>query len=174
MLLKTNVKLFHKEPDMMCWNCKQLISHKKVNWKPRKLPIDHLMKETDMPHEAEKIIKKELKNPLASPNQIFGVTEYEYRGQCPECKAELTLFWFGKDSHQRTEKIGVPEGMFRAPKLMKCGKCNHAYWRELQVWYGVTIQEIDKKTEYLVNICPKCKAQLVYPFEYNLESGIIK
>lgn len=180
MQVKINVKLFHKEPDMQCWSCNQLISHKKVKWKPRKLPIDYLMNEmkergVSITPEIMKSLEKQIeKNPLASPNKIFGVIEYEYHGQCPECNAELTLFWRGEDSYRRTEKMGVPEGMVRGMILLKCGNCKQAYWREQQVWYSVTIQEIDKKIEYLVNICPKCKAQLNYPFEYNLQTGIIK
>ena len=166
---KISVKLFHKEPDMKCWNCDQLISHKQTNSEPRKLPIDHLMKEVNMPPEDIEFVNKEFgKNTLSSPNQIFGVSEYEYRGKCPSCGEEQALFWFGVDSIKKNkDKIIQKKPFF-------CHECKNQINRELQIWYSIRFQEGDKITEYLVTLCPNCKTEQGYPFEYDLSRGIIK
>lgn len=164
------MKLFHKESDMICNHCNKLISHKDVNWKPREIPVEHMMKEANMPQEDMKLLKKQkiLKDIIASPNQIFGVPEYEYHGQCPECKTELTLFWFGEDSIKRNKDKVIEKRPF------VCSKCNHLITRELQVWYSVSMKENDEIVEYFLTLCPNCKDQQIYPFEYDLQKGIIK
>lgn len=165
------MKLFNKENDMQCWNCQELFSHEKVNWKPRKVglkgdtPLGSAIL-TNLMREFEKNMGN--KDAIASPNQVFGVDEYEYRGQCPKCNMEQCLFWFGEKSVKRNKKpVDVKEPFH-------CHECKNPIKRENQVWYSYRIQEDEKITEYLVTICPSCYAENGYPFEYNLEHGIIK
>jgi Zn finger protein HypA/HybF involved in hydrogenase expression len=155
--------------DMKCWNCDKLISHKKVKWNPRKVGApDGNVAITEQLQEFKKSIGN--KEAIATPNQIFGLHEYEYRGKCPECHAELTCFWRGKDSFNKIQ------GVLFSPKSkpFHCNECEHIINREFQVWYSIRIQDEDKIKEYLVTICPKCNAEQGYPFEYELEKGIIE
>jgi len=165
------MKLFNKENNMQCWNCQELFSHEKVNWAPRKVglkgsnPLATAIA-TNLMREFEKNMGN--KDAIASPNQVFGVSEYEYRGQCPKCNEEQCLFWFGEKSvKQNTKHVEVKE-----PFL--CHECKNQIKRENQVWYSYRIQEDEKITEHLVTICPNCYTENGYPFEYNLEYGIIK
>lgn len=166
-----------KEPDMKCWNCKKLISHKKVKWKPRTFTAESLA----FGDNAEKKLKdlqklsgamgdKIDKKRMASPNEIFGLLEYEYRGQCPECKSELTLFWKGKDSFMKVQGLTV------APKTkpFSCFECEELIERGNQVVYSVRTISSGEIQEYLVILCPKCQEENTYPFEYDLEKGIIE
>jgi len=170
MLVKIDVKLFHKEPDMKCWNCDSLINHKQTKPEPREIPVEQIMKNVNTSPEDMEFLKNEdlLKDITSSPNQIFGVSEYEYRGKCPECKGEQSLFWFGKDSINKNKNRRIEN------KPFFCNECKNQINRELQIWYSIRFQEGDKITEYLVTLCPSCKTEQGYPFEYNLDLGIIK
>jgi len=159
--------LFKKKPDMKCGNCRKLISHKKVKWKPRVIDFsNHPNKEL---REATELINS--KKEKADPNEVFGFSEYEYGGNCPECNAYLTGFWFGFDSLFRK---GVKDIEIDSKPFL-CNECETPINRELQVWYSIGLYEGDeKKDEVLVTLCSKCHTEQVYPFEYNLETGIIK
>ncbi len=165
-----------KEPDMKCWNCKKLISHKKVKWKPRTFTNESTItgENQDEKREAIEKLAESLgetldSEHLASENQIFGLLEYEYRGQCPECKNELTLFWKGKDSFMKVQGLTV------APKTkpFSCFECEELIERGNQVVYSVRTISSGEIQEYLVILCPKCQKENAYPFEYDLEKGII-
>ena len=174
------MELFGKnEPDMKCWNCDKLISHKKVKWKPRTFTNESLItgeKQDELRETVEQLA--ELTNEtmdsehLASPNQIFGLQEYEYRGKCPKCKAELTLFWKGKDSFMKIEGYTFPV----APKLkpFSCLECEEPIIRGNQVWYSAKFEKDGKITEHLITLCPHCKKQNGSPFEYDFNKGIIE
>ena len=160
---------------MKCWSCKQLISHKKVKWKPREIDFstypDEEMRE--LFKKGQEIIGENSKNEkiVASPNQIFGFSEYEYRGKCPECNEELTCFWRGYDSLSINEKNNV---ISLNPKPFLCHECENKIYREWQVWYSRRFQEEKEIKEYLITLCSKCHLENVYPFEYDLEKGIIE
>ena len=47
------------------------------------------------------------KDARASPNSIFGLQEYEYLGQCPECNEKINCFWRGKDSYNKIQGVMV-------------------------------------------------------------------
>ena len=165
--------LFKKKPDMQCWNCTKLISHKKVKWRVRKIGWDNLPpNDQAIIKELEQKIKEESGkiDDTSSPNQIFGLLEYEYRGQCPECNAEQRGFWFSKDSWNKIS------GVLIAPKRKPfgCTECEEVINREFQIWYSIMVQEEDKARECLVTLCPNCNTEQEYPFEYNLETGIIE
>ncbi len=170
------MKLFKKEPDMKCWNCDKLISHKQAKLEPRKMPDPAKLVSGN--EEAEKIIQEikdivpndTFKNKLASPNQIFGLQEYEYRGHCPECKEEITCFWRGKDSYNKIQ------GAIVAPKIkpFSCMECKQEIDRGTQVWYSKRVVGDEKIIEFLITLCPNCKEENGYPFEYDLDSGIIE
>lgn len=171
------MKLFKKEPDMKCWNCENLISHKKVKWNPRTFTNESLVqgdnqeeKRKSLEEAADIIGEKMDTEHLASQNQIFGLQEYEYRGKCPECKKELTLFWKGKESFMKMQGVSI------APKIkpFNCVECKEQINREYQVWYTTRVVEDNEIKEYLITLCPKCKEQNGYPFEYNLDKGIIE
>lgn len=170
-----------KEPreqkgDMICWNCDKFISHKQVKWKPRTFNSHTLAMTGDGNYEEKLKLCKEIveltgmkDEQTASPNQIFGLHEYEYRGKCPECNAELTCFWRGKDSFNKIQGV-----LFSPkPKPFYCNECKHVINREFQVWYSIRRQE-DKIKEYLVTVCPECNIEQGYPFEYDFERGIIE
>jgi Zn finger protein HypA/HybF involved in hydrogenase expression len=168
-----------KEPDMKCWNCDKLISHTKVKWKPRTFTNESLIYGENQDEQRKNLEEiAELTNEtldtehLASPNQIFGLQEYEYRGHCPECKSELTLFWKGKDSFMKIEGYTFPV----APKLkpFNCSECEETIERGVQVWYSSKFVVNEKIKEYLITICPKCKKENGYPFEYDFDKGIIE
>ncbi len=159
---------------MRCWNCGKLISHKKVKWIQRKfalkvkpvLPIG--IPFTDK-NELEVVEDVETREELrAYTNNIFGCFEYGYRGQCPKCKAEQTLFWFGKDSIKRNKNAIIEK------KPFYCHECKNQINRELQVWYGIRYREGDKTREFLVTLCPWCKTKQGYPFEYDLDHRFIE
>ena len=151
------MNLLKKESDMICYNCNKFISHKKVKWNPRKMHI---------PLKGDLTIKFD---DTASPNDIFGFQEHEYRGQCPECKTELTGFWFGwKSLLRHGSKPEIHTNPF------KCTKCDNVIQREFQFWYSNRYQINEEIEEYLITICLKCKNEQAYPFEYNLEKGIIE
>ena len=163
--------LFKKEPDMICWNCDSFVSHKKIKWEPRKVGMagDTPLTTELLTHymrEIEKTIGN--KKAIATPNQIFGLYEYEYRGNCPECNAILTAFWFGKDSLLKNK------GRKMNPNPFACHECKVMIQRELQFWYSTRIVEDEKIKEYLLTVCPECKTQQGYPFEYDLEMGKIE
>ncbi|HSB50041.1 MAG TPA: hypothetical protein VLC72_01745 [Nitrosopumilaceae archaeon] len=168
------MKLFQKErPDMKCWNCQKLINHKDANWQRRKVGWQASTASattvlTKLARDAEKAVGN--KERIADPNQVFGVYEYEHRGQCPNCKADQCGFWFGEKS------FNIIDGMTIAPeeKPFFCDKCNKAIDRELQIWYSVRIQQGNKTKENLVTLCPHCKTEQDYPFKYDLEYGIIE
>lgn len=164
-----------KEPDMVCWNCDKLINHEKVKWKKRTFTAKSLARNPEQLKASINLAKAIGEKPnaeiLSSPNQIFGLQEYEYRGKCPECKSELACFWRGENSFNEIQGvIAVPK-----PKPFFCNKCEQIINREFQVWYGGPRQNNDGEiTEYLVTMCMKCNTEQVYPFEYNLDSGIIE
>ncbi|CAD6513319.1 hypothetical protein NMT12_190025 [metagenome] len=164
------MELFKKEPDMICWNCDSFISHKKVKWEPRQVgaegstPLATKLL-TDQMRKFEKALGN--KKAIATPNHIFGLYEYEYRGKCPECDAMLTAFWFGNDS------ISKNKGRELHPNPFACHECKTILQRELQFWYSTRVVEEEKIKEYLLTVCPECDTQQAYPFEYNLEYGNI-
>jgi len=166
-----------KEPDMKCWNCDKFISHKKVKWKKRTFTNEILASGDNAEEKLEALNnlsdlmgKKRDEKTVASPNQIFGLIEYEYRGKCPECDFELTCFWKGEESFNKIE------GLVIAPKLKPfcCNECDQVINREYQVWYSKRFVIDEKIIEQLLTICPKCNTEQGYPFEYNLESGVIE
>ncbi|WP_100183319.1 hypothetical protein [Candidatus Nitrosotenuis aquarius] len=174
------MKFFKNEPvDMQCWNCDEFFNHKKVKWEPRKVamkgmtPLGSALL-TDMIRKFER--ERGNKDAIASPNRIFGVHEYEYRGNCPKCNEEQCLFWFGRDSIKRNKKPIEPKDPFY------CRECEIPINRENQIWYSITIQENphhDAMTEprikeHLITICPNCMTKNGYPFEYDIEYGVIK
>jgi len=54
------MKLFRKEPDVVCWNCAKIFSHKKIKWNPRKMAT---------PTDGGITVKLDT---VATPNEIFG------------------------------------------------------------------------------------------------------
>ncbi len=162
-----------KEPDMKCWNCDKLISHKQVKLTPRKMGMPG---ETSLGTELLTNQMRELaksmgnKDARASPNSIFGLQEYEYLGQCPECNEKINCFWRGKDSYNKIQGVMV------APKSkpFSCNDCTQEIDRGVQVWYSKRVIEDEKITEFLITLCPNCKEENGYPFEYDLDSGIIE
>ena len=154
------MKFFKKESDMKCSYCKKLISHKKVNWEPRK--VDTFIDEI---RELEKSIGN--KGYIASPIEIFGFYEYEYLGRCPKCNAELNVFWFGLESLSRNKDIAVN------PKPFSCHECKKRIKRESRVWYSFgPLSPRGPYIEFLLTICPRCKTENEYPFEYHIESNL--
>jgi|SRR3990172_2447202 len=158
---------------MKCRSCEQMFSHKKVKWKPRELSLknhpDKVLRE--LGEKGEKIIRSALhekKLPPASPNSVFGYSEYEYLGKCPECKEIINCLWFGRESIMRNKTILK----FREPFL--CSECENQINRELQVWYSRRWDNGDKKWEDLITMCPKCNKENGYPFEYDLDKGFIE
>ena len=169
-----------KEPDMKCRNCDQLISHKKVKWKKRMVDYNKLGHTKEQKEATENLMKEltkskdmeKYKKPVeATPNEIFGQLEYEYRGECPKCKGHLNCFWFGEDSAMKIDGLTI----LPKRKPFVCTECESVINREFQVWYSVmTVIEEDKTKEWLVTICPSCKEENGYPFEYNLGTGKIE
>jgi Zn finger protein HypA/HybF involved in hydrogenase expression len=166
------VKFFQKEePDLICWNCNYFFNHKKINWKPRQVamkgdtPVGTVIL-TNQIREMEKALGN--KEAIATPNKIFGASEYEYRGQCPKCHQIQTCFWFGEKSVNKNKTVKIEK------KEIVCGNCKHIADRAFQVWYSIRMQKESKITEFLVTICPKCSAEQAYPYEYDLERGIIE
>lgn len=162
---------------MKCWNCDELISHKKVKWKPRTFTNENLIhgeNQDELRETVEGITKLTGdtmdSEHLASPNQIFGLQEYEYRGKCPECKSELTLFWKGKDSFNKIEGVTFAP----KPKPFSCIECKEPIIRGNQVWYSAKFEEDGKINEHLITLCPHCKEQNGSPFEYDFDKGIIE
>lgn len=160
---------------MKCWSCKQLINHKKVKWKPRKIdfsthPDEELRRHWKEMHEL--MGENPKKKLVASPNSIFGYKEYEYMGSCPLCKSQLNLLWFGLDSVKKFKGFTISEEPFL------CAKCEFPIHREFQVWYSFRWvkkgETIEQAKEFLVSICPTCHDEIIYPDEYDLETGIIK
>ena len=159
--------LFKKEPDMLCWNCDKLISHKKIKWHLRKVGApDGNAIVTEQLREIEKSLGN--KKAIATPNLVFGFQEYEHRGQCPECNVELTGFWFGFESLSKNKNAVI------RPRPFLCNKCENTIKREFQFWYSSKVIEEEKIKEYLLTVCPKCNTEQGYPFEYDLERGIIE
>ena len=170
--------MFDKEPDMKCWNCDNLISHKKIKWKPRQVGIKGSTPlATALLTQSMRDLQKAMgnKEATASPNQVFGVYEYEYRGYCPKCNEEQCLFWFGEESIKRNKNPVEPKDPFF------CHECKNPLKRENQIWYSVRIIENPehdaitepKIKELLITLCPYCKTENGYPFEYDLEYGRI-
>jgi len=161
-----------KGDDMKCYNCQQLINHEEISWRPRTsmfVPVDSPLMSEFVPTTLQKKSKEDIiKDSIAEPNQVFGAYEYEYRGKCSNCNADQALFWFGKSSIKKN-KTPVEE---KEPFF--CLECENPIKRENQVWYSFRIMKEDKVNEHLVTLCPKCKAENGYPFEYNLETGIIE
>jgi len=155
-----------KGEDMQCWKCKNFISHHNVIWNPRK--IGDITGTGIFTETIRESLKKSTGSDLASPNQIFGGYEYEYRGHCPECKAELTAFWFGLESIKRNDDYAIQARPF------SCGNCENRIEREEQFWYSQSFQQDGQITEYLITICPNCQDGQIYPYEYNLELGVIE
>jgi hypothetical protein len=60
------------------------------------------------------------------------------------------------------------------PRPFLCNKCENKIHREFQFLYSNRVVEGEKIKEYLVTVCPKCHTEQGYPFEYDLEYGIIE
>ena len=174
MSLLLELGIFKKESDMKCWNCDKLINHKKVKWKKRTYTAESLASNPEQLEASINLANAMGQEPdeevIASPNQIFGFLEYEYCGKCPKCSGNLRGFWFGKDSFNDVN--GIKIGPKRKPFF--CNICEKPIERGHQVWYSIMIQEKDEAKEILATLCPHCNTEQGYPFEYNLESGIIK
>ena len=162
--------------DFICWSCKELINHEKVKWKKRTFSVESLAfgdnaeEKLKAVQDLNKAMGKKLDEATtASPNRIFNGSEYEYRGSCPKCNSELTCFWFGIKSC----KLNSNEVLTN--KLLECPDCANVMMREFQVWYSIraSFNEEEMK-EYLITVCPICKAEVIFPFEYDLDKGIIE
>src|SRR5690348_4001514 len=115
---------------MICWGCDYFFNHKKVDWKPRPVGMqgDNALGTTLLTNaiqEAEKAMGN--KQAIASPNEIFGASEYEYRGQCPKCKQSQACFWFGKDSLAKNKNVLIEK------KGIICAHCENVMDRAFQV-----------------------------------------
>ncbi len=163
-----------KDPDMKCWNCDKLINHKKVKWEKRTYTAESIASNSEQLEASKKLAKVMGRKPneeiVASPNRIFGVYEYEYRGKCPECKSELTCFWHGENSFNEIR------GIIAVPKHrpFSCMRCKKEIEREYQVWYSARFVDDDEIKEHLITLCPNCKEENGSPFEYDFNKGIIE
>ena len=167
----------HLKTDIRCHNCETLFSHKQTGWKPRANTFDINLDYPGVPKNVKRDMEESMKimtsnlperDKRTSPNKIFGVSEYEYRGFCPFCNKEQFVFWFGEKSIKRNKNVSMEQRPFY------CNKCENEINRELQTWYSLTNQEEEIVKEYLVMMCPKCNTEQGYPFEYDLERGIIE
>ncbi len=154
-----------------------LINYTKVKWKKRTFTSentifgDNQVKIRKLLEEGVKLMGLKMNTPIeASPNQIFGLQEYEYRGKCYVCSFELTCFWRGEKSFNKIQGVTIiPD-----PKPFSCNNCEITIQREFQIWYTNTFTENEKVMEYLITVCPRCHTQQGYPYEYDLDKGIIK
>lgn len=162
------------ELDYKCWSCKQLLNHDKIKWQPRTFKSSDLPRPNDKnPEEHQKFIETITKTMggeehIASPNQIFGGQELEYKGNCPNCSEVLNCFWLGMDSLKKN-----PNSILFNQNIV-CTSCDNPFRREFQVWYSYRIVNQEEENEYLITICPRCMKEQVYPFNYNLDRGIIE
>ncbi|MEM4377663.1 MAG: hypothetical protein QXX85_01600 [Candidatus Nitrosotenuis sp.] len=165
------MRLFNKEADMKCWNCKALINHNEVKWEPRK-PVIFGSTEaatwilSNTFRELQK--SRGYSDGKADPILVFGVSKFEWRGTCPKCNETQCMFWAGKDSIKSNKERPEPKEPF------ECHQCKSLMKREEQIWYSYRILQNNQLTEPLVTLCTVCKTENEYPFYYDLEYGIIK
>lgn len=163
--------------DYKCWSCKELFSSQKVKWKPRTFTNESVIV-GEKQDELRKIVENLAESTgetldtehQSSPNQIFNGNEYENRGNCPKCNSEITCFWFGVKSLEKNHSSILQQ------KSSQCPTCENMMRNEFQVWYSITLKgnNDEEPTEYLVTICPKCKDEVTFPYEYDLNKGIIE
>ncbi len=161
-----------KKPDSYCPFCNLLMNHKKVKWKKRTFDPTTLSDNPKIIEVSKKIADMTNTREIeSSKNRIFGGFEYEYRGDCPECKQLLTAFWFGLDSMLKPyNKEIVWEG-----KNFFCPECETSIERLQSFVYSKTmINEDEERYEPLVIVCPECQTENGYPFSVDLSSGNIE
>lgn len=165
------IKFFKKEekPDYCCWSCKQYFHHSKVKWKirPMSLPLDD---KKDFPLET---IHLGMNLGDSSPNDVFGGAEYEYVGDCPNCKERINCLWFGEKSLEMNFKNKLnPIG-----QDVICYNCKTPNERLLSLWFSDRVKDLETNEiiEYLQTICKGCNEIIAYPLElFDLQKGIIK
>lgn len=162
------------ELDYKCWSCKQLFNHDKIKWKPRTFRSSDLpLPNDERRDEGKKLIEEMTKilgtdEHVASQNHIFGGQELEYKGICPNCGAILNCFWLGMESLRKN-----PNSILFNQTIV-CSSCDNRFRREFQVWYSYRIVSSEEEKEYLMTICPRCMDEQGYPFNYDLDRGVIE
>jgi len=167
---KESEQKIDNNPDYYCWSCKQFYNHSNVEWKVRSISLPLGDEKEDNP-----LTTKHLGMDLgeSSPNEIFNCSEYEYVGNCPNCKANINCLWFGKKSLENSFKNKLePIG-----QDVICVNCKTPNERLYAIWFSYRVKdaETNEIVEYLSAVCKGCNRVLYYPLEsFDLSKGIIK
>ena len=186
-----------KIPEIVCYRCESEFEHKKIKWTKRMLnkkwlASQHAAKSGEDVNKIMDDMDWLSDNVPAAPNEIFGQYEYEHVGLCPNCGTELRMFWFGKDSLFRPKNKDLlaryPElrrdsvaaknhgskDMLIIPRPFNCHGCENVIRREFQCWYAIYSVKGISKVEIMATLCGNCGEENGYPFNYDLNAGIIE
>ena len=76
--------------------------------------------------------------------------------------------------HAKVERNYDKNCGFIIPRPFNCHGCKNEIRREFQCWYSTYRVEGKSTVEIMTTMCHNCGAQNGYPFDYNLNTGIIE